>query len=169
MKKVVLACHCLEVLALTIWVGGLIAIIASVIPAVFNTIGMEAGGRVLTRTFQGYDRLVLGAALIVVAGMLVRGFGPKIVGASGGIKEAVGSTEPHLIGIMIAIASLLAFYLNPEVARLQETAFGVKEVAAKRVAYEHFFFYHRVARALYLVNLGLGIAVLCVKVRKWAR
>ena len=40
---------------------------------------------------------------------------------------------------------------------------------AKRVAYDTFFAYHRIARALYLINLGLGMTLLCVKVQKWVR
>jgi uncharacterized membrane protein len=160
MKKVALVCHCLEVLALTVWVGGLVVIIASVIPAVFNTIGMEAGGRLLTRTFHGYDRLVLGAAAVAATGMLVR---------TRGAGEAVGRGDWVLLGAMIVVAVTLTFYLSPETVRLQELAFMTKEGAAKKAAYDDFFAYHRVARALYLVNLGLGIAMLCLKVRKWAR
>lgn len=160
MKKVILVCHCLEILALTVWVGGLVVIIASVIPAVFNTIGMEAGGRLLTRAFQGYDRLVLGAAVVAVIGMLTR---------THSAAEVIGRGEWVLLGAMIAVAIALTFYLNPETIRLQELAFMTKEGAAKKAAYDDFFAYHRVARALYLVNMGLGIAMLCLKVRKWVR
>ena len=62
-------------LALVVWVGGLVSIIAAVIPAVFNTISMETGGRMLTRMFQGYDRLALVSAGLIVAGTLVRIYG----------------------------------------------------------------------------------------------
>jgi len=57
---------------------------------------------------------------------------------------------------------------QPATVRLQELAFSAPE-AAKRAAYDEFFVYHRVARALYIINLGLGITLLCVKVRKWVR
>ena len=152
----------MEILALTVWVGGLVSIIAAVIPAVFNTIGMESGGHMLTRTFQGYDRLVLVSAGLIVAGMLVRVF------VSGPWTEQIGITELALLATMVVIAMALTFWLTPETARLQELAFSAKE-DAKRAAYDGFFVYHRVARALYIVNLGLGIALLCVKVRKWVR
>lgn len=158
-----MTCHCVETLALAVWVGGLVSIIATVIPAVFNTIGMETGGRMLTRTFQGYDRLVLVSAGLIVAGTLVR-----VYGSTGKWREQIGMTELALLTTMVIIATTLAFWLTPETVRLQELAFGAKE-AAKRVAYDEFFAYHRVARALYIINLGLGIAWLCVKVRKWAR
>ena len=150
----------MEVLALTVWVGGLVSIIGAVIPAVFNTIGMEAGGRMLSRTFQGYDRLVLVAWGMSVVAMAVRSL------AAG---DRVAPSEGVLLGVMVAVAAALAFYLNPDVVRLQELAFTAKDELAKKAAYDEFFTYHRVARALYIINLGLGIVLLCVKVRKWVR
>ena len=157
-----MTCHCVEMLALAVWVGGLVSIIAAVIPAVFNTIGMEAGGRMLTRTFQGYDRIVLVAAGLIVAGILTR------VYVAGPWREQIGMTEPALLATMVVIATVLTFWLTPETTRLQELAFSAKD-EAKRVAYDNFFAYHRVARGLYVINLGLGIALLCLKVRKWVR
>lgn len=158
-----MTCHCVEVLALAVWAGGLVGIIASVIPAVFNSmINMEVGGRILTRTFQGYDRLVLVSAGLLLTGTLVRVF------LAGPWREQVSMTELVLLMTMVAIAAALTFWLTPETARLQEIAFSAKE-DAKRAAYDEFFVYHRVARALYVLNLGLGIAFLCVKVRKWVR
>jgi ABC-type spermidine/putrescine transport system permease subunit II len=151
-----------EALALAVWVGGLASIIAAVIPAVFTTIGMETGGRMLTRMFQGYDRLVLVSAGLIVAGTLVRVF------VSGPWREQIGMIELALLATMIVFAMTLTFWLTPETTRLQELAFSAKE-GAKRAAYDEFFVYHRVARALYILNLGLGIALLCVKVRKWVR
>lgn len=149
-------------LALAVWVGGLASIIAAVIPAVFNTIGMETGGRMLTRMFQGYDRLVLVSAGLIVTGALMRAF------TAGPWREQIGMTELALLGAMVLIATVLTFWLTPETTRLQELAFSAKE-DAKRAAYDEFFVYHRVARALYILNLGLGIALLCVKVKKWVR
>jgi hypothetical protein len=151
-----------EALALAVWVGGLASIIAAVIPAVFTTIGMETGGRMLTRTFQGYDRLVLVSAGLIVAGTLVRVF------VSGPWRAQIGMTELVLLVTMVVFAMTLTFWLTPETTRLQELAFSAKE-EAKRAAYDEFFVYHRVARALYILNLGLGTALLCVKVKKWVR
>ena len=149
-------------LALAVWVGGLVSIIAAVIPAVFNTIGMEAGGRMLTKTFQGYDRLALVSAGLIVTGTLVRVFIARPW------KTQIGIAELALLATMVIIAATLASWLTPETVRLQELAFSAKE-ETKRAAYDEFFVYHRVARALYLINLGLGITLLCVRVRKWVR
>lgn len=148
---------------MAVWAGGLVGIIASVIPAVFNsTINMEVGGRILTRTFQGYDRMALIAAGLIVAGTLVR------VAVAGPWREQIGMSELTLMGVMVMTAIVLTFWLNPATVRLQELAFGANE-EAKRAAYDEFFVYHRVARALYIMNLGLGITWLCVKVKTWVR
>ena len=168
MKKLVVVCQCVEVIALAVWVGGLVSIIAAVIPAVFGTIGMEAGGRMLTRTFQGYDRLTQFSAGLLLLAMVVRTWGAGVWSPSANWKEQAGMTELVLLMTMVAIAAALTFWLTPETARLQGIAFSATE-EAKRTAYDAFFAYHRVARALYVINLGLGITLLCVKVRKWVR
>ena len=72
-------------------------------------------------------------------------------------------------GIMMMVAVGLTFYLNPEVVRLQELAFATRETDAKKTAYDAFFHYHWIARILYLINLGLGMTLLCMKVQKWVR
>ena len=151
-----------------VWVGGLASIIAAVIPAVFSTIGMEAGGRMLTKTFQGYDRLTQFSAGLLLLAMMVRTWGAGVWSPSANWREQGSVIELVLLMTMVAIATALTFWLTPETARLQEIAFGAKE-DAKRIAYDNFFAYHRVARALYIINLGLGITLLCVKVRKWVR
>jgi cytochrome bd-type quinol oxidase subunit 2 len=153
----------METLALAVWVGGLVSIVAAVIPAVFSTIGMETGGRMLTRMFQGYDRLALVSAGLIVAGTLVR-----LYGHTGNWREQIGMSELVLLTTMVAVATVLTCWLTPETARLQGIAFGAKD-DAKHIAYDNFFTYHRVARALYIINLGLGITLLCVKVKKWVR
>jgi hypothetical protein len=168
MKKLIVTCHCIEVLALAVWVGGLASIITAVIPAVFSTIGMEAGGRMLTRTFQGYDHLTQFAAALLLLAMMVRTWGAGVWSRSTSWREQVSMTELVLLMTMVAIAATLTFWLTPETARLQEIAFSAKD-DAKRVAYDNFFAYHRIARALYLINLGLGMTLLCVKVQKWVR
>lgn len=153
----------METLALAVWVGGLVAIIAAAIPAVFNTIGMETGGRMLTRMFHGYDRLAMVSAGLIIVGTLAR-----IHGAAGNWREQIGMAELALLATMVVIVTVLWFWLTPETTRLQEIAFGATD-DGKRIAYENFFAYHRVARALYIINLGLGMTLLCVKVNKWAR
>jgi hypothetical protein len=162
MRKLLLLTACLEMLALAIWVGALIGIIAAVIPAVFNTTGIETGGRILTRTFHGYDRLVLASGGILVLSAFARRWFEQGM-------DGFGMGEFLLLGVMVAVALFLTFYLNPETVRLQDAAFAAKDELEKKSAYDVFFQYHWLARGLYLLNLGLAIVLMCVKVRKWAR
>src|SRR5438093_12609343 len=95
MKKLVAVCQCVEVIALAVWVGGLAAIIPAVIPAAFSSpIPIETGGRLLMKTFQGYDRLVLVSAGALMLSMLARGLvGKDLLSrpewAGGGIRGMV--------------------------------------------------------------------------------
>ena len=53
-------CLTLEWLALGLWVGGLLVLVAAVIPAVFNTFGgQDSGGFFLTRAFEGFKNRIL--------------------------------------------------------------------------------------------------------------
>ncbi len=110
------------------------SIIAAVIPAVFNSpIAMEAGGRLLTKTFHGYDRLALVSAGVLMLSMLARG----IVA-----KDLIGKPELAAVGGMVLVVLGLTFYLNPEVVRLQELAFAATDTDAKKSAYDAFFTSH---------------------------
>ncbi len=153
----------LEVLALALWVGGLVVIIGAVIPAVFN-VGMETGGRLLARVFDGYNRLVLGAIVVLVSAMLWRLWADRQRPAP---QAGVSRAEIILMALMIGIVAVITLWLGPDSVALQERAFGAQGEAAKKVAYEAFFRSHSVVRGLYITNLALGIGLLGVKVRQW--
>lgn len=159
------ACYTLELVALATWIGGLIVIVGAVIPAVFNSFGMEQGGRFLTRVFDGYNRATVAAILILIASSALRIWAVRRGGWSG---AGVGRSEGLLLTAMILVAALIILVLGPQSVVLQEEAFAVKEEAAKKAAYAAFFRTHTAVRGLYVLNLGLGIALLSVKVRQWA-
>ena len=162
-KRFLLVVHCLEILALAAWVGGLVTIIGAVVPAVFNTVSVEIGGRILTRTFQGYDWIVLISAAVLILGLLVR----TRLQTEGGLE--IATAETLLLATMVGIAVFLVFYLNPSIAKLQEAAFAAKDEVARRSAYVAFFRYHWTARVLYVANLMLGVFAICLKTRKGVR
>lgn len=157
-------CQTIELLALAVWVGGLIVIIAAVIPAVFNSFGMEPGGRFLTRVFTGYNRLVGGAAGLLAAGLAFRLWLRMRAGSE---RLRIPRTEIGLLAVMLLLAVLITFVLGPESVSLQERAFAAQGEEAKKAAYDAFFRTHQVVRGLYVVNLVLGVALLAVKVRSW--
>jgi uncharacterized membrane protein len=161
-----LVCSTLELTALAIWVGGLVVIVGAVIPAVFNTFGMEPGGRFLTKVFDGYNRLTVAAIVMLIGtgGWRIR-LGRK--GGAGGTRTGVGRSEAVLLTLMIAVAAAIILLLGPQTVALQERAFAAEGEAAKKTAYAAFFRSHTAVRGLYVVNLGLGITLLAVKAKQW--
>jgi uncharacterized membrane protein len=163
-QRGLLTCYILEVVALAVWTGGLVVIVTSVIPAVFNSLGMEVGGRFLTRVFDGYNRATLGAILILVASSVMREWAARVGRMSGGQLTRM---EAFLLTTMIVIGALIMVVLGPQSVALQEEAFAAQEEGARKLAYAAFFRTHTAVRGLYLLNLALGIALLAVKVRAW--
>ncbi|MGH7166757.1 MAG: DUF4149 domain-containing protein [Nitrospiraceae bacterium] len=158
-----LACYVLEVTALAIWIGGLVAIIAAVIPAVFNAFGasMETAGRLLTRVFDGYNRLVIGAMVMLAAASAWRLW---VSTRRGRADAAVTRVELGLLVAMILVALLIVLVLGPALVIRQEQAFAAQGEVAKKAAFEVFFRIHQVVRGLYVLNLGLGLVLLGVKI-----
>ena len=159
----VLTCYSLELAALAIWVGGLIVIIAAVIPAVFNSLSMEMGGRFLTRVFDGYNRLVVIAAVALIALGIGRWLLKKHpLGHMLGLSPA----ELILLVAMFVNAGLIIFVLEPASVALQERAFATTIEGERKAAYGAFFRSHAMVRALYVLNLGLGTAMIPIKVKR---
>jgi len=159
-----LVCAVVEFVALSVWVGGLLVIIASVIPAVFNSFGMEPGGRFLTRVFDGYNKMVLVAMAAMGGAIAVRAWGAQ----AGKHSHALpGRLETIVFGAMVLVATLIIAVLGPQSVALQETAFATREEAARKIAYDAFFRVHMITRGLYLVNLVLGIGLMAFKLKSW--
>lgn len=150
-----------EWVALAVWIGGLIVLVASVLPAVFNTFGgQDAGGFFLTRAFEGYNRLVLVAVVVLAGGMAWRWrFAPA--------RYAVTPVEALLLGAMVCIAGVIIFYLHPLAAARQAEAFALKPGEGRKEAFDAFFRLHMPVRTLYMINLGLGLGLVGVRVRTW--
>lgn len=163
-SKRLLACAVVECLALAVWIGGLVVIMAAVIPAVFNSLGMEPGGRFLTRVFDGYNRAVLVAMAAMGGAIAVRVRTAQVGGPPAAMP---GGAEAVLFGTMVLVAVLIIAVLGPQSVALQESAFATRDETARKTAYDAFFRVHNIVRSLYLLNLGLGIGLLAVKLKSW--
>ena len=139
-------------------------IVAAVIPAVFNSFGMEPGGRFLTRVFDGYNRLVLVSAGMLTISTVLR---TRMSRKPGVMGVALSRAEWAVLVTMIMVAALVIFVLEPSSVRLQEHAFAIKDETGRKTAYEAFFNSHRIVRALYVVNLGLAVALIPIKLKHW--
>jgi uncharacterized membrane protein len=159
-------CQTCELIGLAIWIGGLVVIIASVIPAVFNTFGgqMEPAGRFLRRVFDGYNHTVAAASVLLAAGMAWRWWHGRRAGSTVGRPSR---PELLLLAVMVGVAAVIVFIFGPHAIQLQEQAFAAQGEAAKKEAYDAFFRSHLIVRGLYILNLGLGVGLLAVKVKHW--
>jgi uncharacterized membrane protein len=150
----------LEFLALGVWIGGLIVLVGAVIPAVFNTWGgQESGGFFLTRAFEGYNRLVVVALILLLGAMGFRQW-------RGEAAATVSRGEWILLSAMGGIAGVIILVLHPQAAALQTEAFGLKDEQAKKAAFEAFFRFHKPIRSLYVVNMFLGIWLIVLKAKR---
>jgi uncharacterized membrane protein len=153
----------LEFLALGVWIGGLIVLVGAVIPAVFNTWGgQESGGFFLTRAFEGYNRLVVVALILLLGAMGYRQW-------RGEAAATVSRGEWILLSAMGGIAGVIILVLHPQAAALQTEAFGLKDEQAKKAAFEAFFRFHKPIRSLYVVNMFLGIWLIVLKAKRSLR
>ena len=149
-------CLMCEWLALAVWVGGLLVLIGSVIPAVFNTFGgQDSGGLFLTRAFEGYNHFVIGAIAVLSAGLWYRWW-------CGDPAVAVSRSELAVLAGMVVIAGIIIVVLHPYAAALQAQAFAAQEPAAKKAALEAFFRVLMPTRMIYMVDLVLGILLIGV-------
>jgi uncharacterized membrane protein len=150
----------LEFLALGVWIGGLIVLVGAVIPAVFNTWGgQESGGFFLTRAFEGYNRLVVVALILLLGAMGYRQW-------RGEAAATVSRSEWILLSAMGGIAGVIILVLHPQAAAFQAEAFGLKDEQAKKAAFEAFFRFHKPIRSLYVVNMVLGIWLIVLKAKR---
>ena len=149
--------------ALTVWVGGLIMIIAVVIPAVFNSFGMEPAGRFLRRVFDGYGYLNLGilCVLSLLAFLRYRAYGHDV-----SQPFSVSAEEWWILGGMVIVTLGILGVLGPQAVALQEEAFEAISKEQKELAYSQFFRLHMIVRALHLVNVGLAFSLFILKLRK---
>ena len=150
----------LELLALGLWVGGLIVLIGAVIPAVFNIFGgQDSGGFFLTRTFEGYNRLVMGAMAVLALALGYRWW-------SGEPAVQVRRGEVVVLALMGFIAGLIIVVLHPRAAALQADAFALTDDQARKAAFEAFFRLHMPLRSLYVVNMVLGMVLIVMKAKR---
>jgi uncharacterized membrane protein len=153
-------CLALEWVALAVWVGGMVVLSGAVIPAVFNTFGgQDSGGMFLTRAFEGYHRFVIGAGVVLSATLWYRRW-------SGDPIVEVGRSEMVVLALMMMIAGLIIVVLHPNAAALQAQAFATKDETTRKAALEGLFRVLLPTRALYMLNLLLGVVLIGIKAKR---
>lgn len=152
-----------EILGLALWIGGLLMIMAAVIPAVFNSFGMEPAGRFLRRVFDGYSQITLGIMVFLLGMGAVRFWQGQ---SSTQLLFPLTRLEVFLLGSMAVVTFLIGWVLGPRAVALQELAFQAATEIEKKTAFDDFFRLHMMVRALHLTNIGLAVGLLIFKLRK---
>ncbi|MCY3729094.1 MAG: DUF4149 domain-containing protein [Nitrospira sp.] len=161
-----LSCSLLELLGLMMWIGSLTALLTMVIPAVFNTLEMETGGRFLRRVFDGYNAVTVGVVVVLIGTASFRHWKHR---QAPNESLPVSRSEVGLLMALTFVTVLIVAVLGPKAVALQEIAFEADSQEAKKAALEAFFRMHMIVRALHLINAGLAISLLTVKFRHWVR
>ncbi len=161
-----LSCALLELLGLMIWIGGFAAILTMVIPAVFNTMDVETGGRFLRRVFDGYHAVTGGIAILLIGTALFRYWKHR--------REPERSPPPGRseIGLLTALALvtfLIVAVAGPQAVGLQEAAFAAESREIRQAAFDDFFQLHMIVRALHMINAGLAVGLLVAAFLRWMR
>lgn len=160
------SCSLLELLGLTAWIGGLTMLLTAVIPAVFNTLSMETGGRLLRRVFDGYHAMTGGLVVLFVSTALFRHRQRR---RAPDRIPPVTRPEVGLLAVLAFVTGLIVLVLGPKAVALQEAAFAATTPETKKTAYDAFFDVHMIVRALHLLNGGLAVGLLAVKFRQWVQ
>lgn len=159
-----LSCSLLELLGLMMWIGSLTALLTMVIPAVFNTLGMEMGGRFLRRVFDGYNAVTVGVVVVLVGTACFRYWKHR---QTPNENLPLSRSEVGLLAALALVTVLIVAVMGPKAVALQEIAFEADSQEAKKTALEAFFRMHMIVRALHLINAGLAVSLLAVKFRHW--
>ena len=155
-----------ELLGLAVWIGGFAVILITVIPAVFNTLGMEQGGRFLRRVFDGYNNLTSGIVILLLGTAALRIW--KVQNMPNHILS-VGRGEWILLAILVLVTGLIVLILSPKAVELQEVAFAAETQEGKKIAYDAFFRAHMIVRTLHLINVGAAVSLFVFKCQQWLK
>ena len=124
-----LSCSLLELLGLMMWIGSLTALLTMVIPAVFNTLGMETGGRFLRRVFDGYNAVTVGVVVVLVGTACFRYWKHR---QEPDANLPVSRSEVSLLAALAFVTFLVVVILGPKAVALQEIAFEASSQEAKK-------------------------------------
>ncbi len=111
----------LQLLGLSLMIGGLLALGAFTAPVLFSQFPREAAGQAMTIIFRRYDTVLLVAALLVLAGEGLRVFATPI---SWTLLSGVRSGLLLLL-VLATVGSVM--FLNPRMEAMQQQGVGRSE------------------------------------------
>jgi uncharacterized membrane protein len=154
-----LALRYAAVLALAVWVGGLIALAAVVAPAMFDVLGSTgAGGRLqaatlFAETLRRFDRSAYVCSSVILVSLAAR--------AVLGPRPRRFAVRASIAGLMLAATAWTGFVVAPDIVRTQKEIGGLPsslpENDPRRTEFARL---HQLATVLQLVPLAGGLTLL---------
>jgi uncharacterized membrane protein len=144
----------LELVGLGVWVGGMLTVGVLVAPTVFKTVKpVEMAGETMNLVFRKFNGgLVYACIVLVVLGFLGKWF----LGRQRGIRLRI---EGGLITVMILAGLYMGAVLGPKMQTLRQIRLADPSNTGAVVAFDRG---HRTSKALFSVNLLLGLVVLWI-------
>jgi hypothetical protein len=142
------------VVALSIWVGGLVALGACAAPIVFRVVPAPLSGDAMGAVFRRFDALAIGAAVVVSGCEAVRMW----------VREGAPSTAERLRTALVVAAAAAAIYggvkLSPSIVALHAAGavrgFGEGGLELERL--------HALAEGVAKAEVSMGILLLALQV-----
>jgi hypothetical protein len=154
-----LALRYAALLALAVWVGGLIALAAVVAPAMFDVLGsIGTSGRlqaatVFAEVLRRFDRIAYICSGVILASLAAR--------AVLGPRPRRFALRASIAGLMLAATAWTGFVVTPRIAKLQREIGGLpSSLPHDDVRRSEFVRLHRLSTTLALVPLAGGFALL---------
>lgn len=141
----------LELLGLSVWIGGMIILGGLVAPAVFGQLPVQgAGGELMSTLFTRFNSLVAGICL----GLIGIGFVGKVLLIRSRKWHRV--MEGTALAILLGSAVYLGGILTPEMEQIRQTR--IQNPDQPQLS-EQFDAHHRTSERLFVINLFLGLGV----------
>ena len=159
-----LALRYAALLALAVWVGGLIALGAVVAPALFDALGRSGGGgrmqaaAIFADMLRGFHRIAYVCGAVMLTSLAARGvLGPR---------PRRFAIRAVIAGLMLGATAWTGLVVAPRIARAQReigaAPSSLPEGDARRIEFARL---HRLATTLSLVPLLGGVALLVWEMR----
>jgi Domain of unknown function (DUF4149) len=142
------------VMALAVWIGGLVALGACAAPLVFKIVPAPLSGEAMGAVFRRFDGIAISCAVIVLGCEAVRIW----------VREGAATTSERLRGLLAVTAAGAAIYggveLSPSIVALHAAGavrgFGENGVKLDRI--------HDLAEAVAKVEVTVGFFLLALQV-----
>jgi len=144
----------LAVVALAIWVGGLVALGACAAPIVFRVVPAPLSGDAMGAVFRRFDGLAIGAAVVVLGCEAVRMW----------VREGPAGNAERIRGALVVAAGAAAIYggvvLSPSIVALHAAGavrgFGQDGLELERL--------HALAEGVAKAEVSMGLLLLVLQV-----